>query len=182
MYKTAKEIWDAAKETYSNNENTSELFEIKDVLNALRQGELTVTQYFNALNRYWQPLDTFDDAKFGCPESSSNYKRIVEKEWIFKFLFGLNKNLDEVRRRVLGINPLPPIREVFSKIRREESRTKVMMENCVRQPRMKVLLLQYIMVETIYQLVRSLQKAWTYQGLLLETAREADWLETKSSN
>ena len=50
FYKTAKEIWDAAKETYSDNENTSDLFEIKGLLNDLRQGESTVTQYFNTLN------------------------------------------------------------------------------------------------------------------------------------
>ena len=52
FYKTAKEIWDAAKETYSDNKNTSDLFEIKGLLNDLRQGESTVTQYFNILNRY----------------------------------------------------------------------------------------------------------------------------------
>ena len=40
---------------------------------------------------------------------------------------GLNKDLDEVRGRVLGTKPLPSIREVFSKVRREESRKKVMM-------------------------------------------------------
>ena len=51
LYGTTKEIWDAAKETYSNNENTSELFEVESVLHDFRQGELTVTQYFNTLNR-----------------------------------------------------------------------------------------------------------------------------------
>ena len=28
-YKSAKEIWDAVKETYSNNDNTSKVFEIE---------------------------------------------------------------------------------------------------------------------------------------------------------
>ena len=128
-YKTANEIWDAAKEMYSNNKNTSELFEIKGILYDLRQGELTITQDFNALNRYWKQRDTFDDAKFGYLECSSKYKKIIEKERIFKFLFGLNKNLDEVRGRVFGIKPLPLIREVFSKIKREEIRKKVMIGN-----------------------------------------------------
>ena len=47
LYGTTKEIWNAAKEMYSNNENTSELFEVESVLHDFRQGELTVTQYFN---------------------------------------------------------------------------------------------------------------------------------------
>ena len=42
-YKTTKEIWDTTRETYSDNENTSELFEVKGILNNLRQGELIVT-------------------------------------------------------------------------------------------------------------------------------------------
>ena len=35
FYKIVKGIWDAAKETYFNNENTYDLFEIKDFLNDL---------------------------------------------------------------------------------------------------------------------------------------------------
>ena len=35
-YGTAKEIWNAAKETYSNVDNTSVIFEIKSLLHDLR--------------------------------------------------------------------------------------------------------------------------------------------------
>ncbi|RVX00253.1 hypothetical protein CK203_026625 [Vitis vinifera] len=71
LYGTTKEIWDAAKETYSNNENTSELFEVESVLHDFRQGELTVTQYFNTLNRYWQQLDLFEEHNWSCPGDES---------------------------------------------------------------------------------------------------------------
>lgn len=98
FYETAKEILDAAEETYSDKENTSELFEVKGILNDLKQEELSITQYFiNALNRRWQHIDLFDENKFGCTKYSQKYKKIVGKEHVFKFLFGLNKNLDEVR-------------------------------------------------------------------------------------
>ncbi|KAK3037693.1 hypothetical protein RJ639_030637 [Escallonia herrerae] len=70
ILRTAKEILENVKETYSDNENTSELFEIK----------------------------------------------------------GLNKDLDEVRRRILGTKPLPSLREASSEVRREESRKKIMIE------------------------------------------------------
>ena len=52
LYETAAEIWEATKEAYSHVENTSELFEIEYILHDQRQGDLTVTQYFNILNRY----------------------------------------------------------------------------------------------------------------------------------
>ena len=123
FYETAKEIWDAAEETYSDKENTSELFEVKGILNDLKQEELSITQYFiNALNRRWQHIDLFDENKFGCTKYSQKYKKIVGKEHVFKFLFGLNNNLDEVRGWVLGTKPLPSLPAVRIEIRREESR------------------------------------------------------------
>ncbi|KAL6326273.1 hypothetical protein AAG906_004770 [Vitis piasezkii] len=81
----------------------------------LRQGDSTHIEYFNILTRYWQQLDIYEELK------------VIEKERIYKFLLGLNKNLDEVHGRVLSIKPLPNVREVFSEIRREESRQKVML-------------------------------------------------------
>ena len=54
---------------------------------------------------------------------------VTQQKRIFKFLLGLNPNLDEVRGRILGTKPLPSIRAVFSEVRREESRKKVMLGN-----------------------------------------------------
>lgn len=42
-YDSAQEIWAAAKETYSDNDNTSELYESRSTLHVLKQGELPVT-------------------------------------------------------------------------------------------------------------------------------------------
>ncbi|KAL6348638.1 hypothetical protein AAG906_016166 [Vitis piasezkii] len=51
----------------------------------------------------------------------------MENERVFKFLTGLNCELDDVRSRVLSHQSLPSIREVFSEVRREESRRKVIL-------------------------------------------------------
>lgn len=40
---------------------------------------------------------------------------------------GLDKSLDEVQGRILGIEPLPSLREVYFEVRREESRKTIMM-------------------------------------------------------
>ncbi|KAK3031945.1 hypothetical protein RJ639_036229 [Escallonia herrerae] len=127
FYGTAKEIWENVKETYSDNENTSELFEIKGILHNLQQGDASVTQYYNLLTRYWQQLDMFEKITWDCQLDKKKYDQIVEKERIFKLLLGLNKDLDEVRGRILGTKPLPSLREAFSEVRREECRKKIMM-------------------------------------------------------
>ncbi|KAG8374687.1 hypothetical protein BUALT_Bualt10G0021800 [Buddleja alternifolia] len=127
LYETVKEIWDAARETYSDTKDTAEAFEIEGILHDFHQGKLFVTQYYSRLTRYWQQLDMYETTKWECPTDATKYEKIVEKKHSYKFLLGLHKNLDEVRGRILAIKPLPNIREVASEVRREESRRKVMM-------------------------------------------------------
>ena len=45
------------------------------------------------------------------------------------FLAVLNHDLDEVCARILGRKPLPSMREVFSEVRRDESRRKIRLRN-----------------------------------------------------
>lgn len=54
-------------------------------------------------------------------------RRLLKKKRIFKFLSGLNNSLDEVPGRILGTKPLPSLRTVFSEVRHEKSRRKVML-------------------------------------------------------
>lgn len=69
----------------------------------------------------------FEVYTWKCPEDTALYKKIVEQKRTFKFLLGLNQNLDEVRGRVMGTKPLLSIREAFLEVRHEESRNKLMM-------------------------------------------------------
>ncbi|XP_062098824.1 uncharacterized protein LOC133804698 [Humulus lupulus] len=130
LYSTAKELWDAVKDSYSRSENTSELFEIEVALYDLRQEDNSVTQYFNALTHYWQQLDMFETYSWKCAEDTTLYRSIVDKKRTFKFLHGLNKDLDAVQSRIMSMKPLPKVKEAFSEVRQvrhEESRKKVMM-------------------------------------------------------
>ncbi|KAF7815280.1 Retrovirus-related Pol polyprotein from transposon TNT 1-94 [Senna tora] len=127
FFAIAAEIWKAAKESYSDMENTTELFEIKGALHDLKQGELSVPQYFNTLNRYWLQLDMFECPEWKYSEGAATYQKLVEKERIYKFLLGLNKSLDNIRGRILSVKPLPSLREVLSTVRHEESIRKLML-------------------------------------------------------
>ncbi|KAL5565431.1 hypothetical protein UlMin_028595 [Ulmus minor] len=119
LYETANEIWDAAREIYSNNENTMELFEIKGTLHDLHQGDLLIHDW-------------------SCLIDGAKYREIVEKKRVYKFLLGLNKNLDEVQGRILGMKPLLNIQETFSEVRHEESRKKFMMGSQNHQSTTKI--------------------------------------------
>ncbi|KAH1039522.1 hypothetical protein J1N35_041265 [Gossypium stocksii] len=45
----AKDVWDVVKDTYSNLENASQIFELKIKLWKARQGEKEVTFYYNEM-------------------------------------------------------------------------------------------------------------------------------------
>ena len=83
-----------------------------------------MTKYFNSLKRIWQDMDLFNDYEWKSPENCNYYKNMVDAGQVVKFLAGLNVEFDEVRGRIIGRNPLPPISEVFA---REKIRRQVML-------------------------------------------------------
>lgn len=124
---TAKDVWEVVRDLYSYLENTSQIFELKTRLWKSKQNDRNVTTYYNELVTLWQELDQcYDDVWENSNDSAHHMKR-EENNRVYMFLVGLNRNLDEVRGRILSRKPLPSTREVFSKIRREESRRKIML-------------------------------------------------------
>ena len=78
-------------------ENASQVFEIKNKLKDSRQGSLDITEYYNVLQTLWLELDMHYEADWGDLDSNVKFKKHLEKERLYDFLAGLNKELDEVR-------------------------------------------------------------------------------------
>ena len=112
---------------YSDLGNVSQLFELQSKLKEKKHGDSTVIDYYNTLIGLWQELDLFDDNTGACPDCSIKYTKKLEKERLFAFLHGLNKDLDEVYGRNLGTKPLPGIQDI-TEVRREESSKRVMLK------------------------------------------------------
>lgn len=69
--------------------------------------------YFNGLKRLRQDLDIFLDYTWKKVDDCNHYKKMVKNNLIFKFLTGVNIEFDEVRGKMIGQQPLPPIGEAF---------------------------------------------------------------------
>ncbi|GMI67956.1 hypothetical protein HRI_000464900 [Hibiscus trionum] len=134
FFKTVKDMWDAIKENYSYLGIASQVFEIKLKLKDIRQGTLEVTQYYNNLKILWQKLDMYYEADWGEGEEHTKFMTHLNKERLYEFLAGLNRELDEVRSRILGRTSLPTIGEAFAEVRREEKRRLVMMRD-LKEPK-----------------------------------------------
>ncbi|RDX97502.1 hypothetical protein CR513_19721, partial [Mucuna pruriens] len=126
-YSTVKELWDNVSQMYSDLQNQSQVYELTLQLGENRQGEDSLTKYFNCHKQIWQDLDLFNDHEWKSPEDCKQYKKLVDVSRVFKFLTDLNIEFDEVRDQILGRNPIPLIGEVFAKVRREESQRQVML-------------------------------------------------------
>lgn len=96
-------------------------------MKVLNQGQNSVTPYFSDLQDLWQELDLFLDGGPLCTDCSVKHRQAVEKERVFYFLAGLNRNLDEIRGRVVARDPFPSPEESFAEVRREEMHRKVML-------------------------------------------------------
>ncbi|XP_039004046.1 uncharacterized protein LOC120130986 [Hibiscus syriacus] len=127
FYTTASKIWNAAKETYSNQENSSSLFSIECRINDLKQGDLTVMEYFTQLSRLWQQIDLLETPAWQTGVDAKLYKGLLEKQRIFQFLSGLSVSLDDILGRIMGIRLLLSLHEVFSEVRREGSHRSLML-------------------------------------------------------
>jgi len=127
-YPTAQELWDNVSQMYSDLGNQSQVFELTLKLGEIRQGDDSVTKYFNSLKRLWQDLDIFNTYEWKSVDDCNHHKKTVEDSRIYKFLASLNIEFDEVRGRIIGRPPLPSIGEVFAEVRKEESRRSVMLK------------------------------------------------------
>ncbi|KAK3007413.1 hypothetical protein RJ639_014792 [Escallonia herrerae] len=135
---TAKDVWEAVRETYSDVENSSQIFDLKTKLWKSKQGEREVTIYYNEIVSLWQELDQCYNDEWDCPSDSVNVMKMEECDRVYLFLAGLNSDFDEVWSRILGKKPVPSLCEAFSEIRSEETRRKVMLTNLNPKPAVDV--------------------------------------------
>jgi len=115
----AKEVWDAAAQTYSKVGNAALKYDLKRRIHGLTQGDWLVATYFHKLRSLWQELDHYQNLQPVCADDAIKIKMIEEKH-IYELLGRLNSEYDPVWVQIFGKEPLPSLQEVFSYIQNEE--------------------------------------------------------------
>ena len=64
----ACDVWEAVRDTYSDIENHSQIFELNARIWHLQQGEREVTTYYNEMMMLWQELDLFKEEDWESPQ------------------------------------------------------------------------------------------------------------------
>lgn len=113
---TAKDIWDAIQQTYSNARDVAQVYEVKVKTIVAKQGSKTVTKYANQLKALWQELEHYRVIKTKCLEDVTILKDFIEQDRVYDFLVGLNPEFDQVRIQSLGKQEVPCFNEVVALI------------------------------------------------------------------
>ncbi|KAK4259850.1 hypothetical protein QN277_006140 [Acacia crassicarpa] len=124
---TAKDIWVAVRDFYVDAKDLSQLFDLRCRIWKSCQGSRDVAEFWFELVALWQEEDQMVKNEWDSPADATCHLRNVDTDRILIFLAGLNSEFDDARARILSNSSLPPLLEVYSEIRREESRRKTML-------------------------------------------------------
>ncbi|KAI4297873.1 hypothetical protein L6164_037734 [Bauhinia variegata] len=124
---TSKQIWEMVKKTYSKAQDVAVVYELKTRIANTKQGNLSVTEYYNLLTNLWQEMDMY--RKLKVREDTQAILREREQDRVFEFLAGLNEAFDHVRVQILGRESLPNLNETFYLTRGDKSSRAVMLNS-----------------------------------------------------
>ncbi|GKB84829.1 ribonuclease H-like domain-containing protein [Tanacetum coccineum] len=116
----ASEVWDKLEETYDKMDG-SVIFNVIHKINGLKQGELSVPEYYHKLNSLWREFDTLTllpACTCAAHEGVLKHNQLV---MLMMFLMGLNDVYQNIRSNILARDPLPDVKEAFNVVSREES-------------------------------------------------------------
>ncbi|XP_059629395.1 uncharacterized protein LOC132271903 [Cornus florida] len=128
---TAKEIWDSVTRSYSKKGRAPRKFELKRKIQSIKQGNSSVTEYFNTLMVLWQELNLHQRFEIKDTEVAKQLVEILEEDRAFEFLAGLNSDFVEVSGRILGKEPLCSLEESLSYVSNEEDRKAVLSKTVI---------------------------------------------------
>ncbi|XP_068461654.1 uncharacterized protein [Phaseolus vulgaris] len=121
----ALDIWDDLKIRFSQGD-LSRISDLQLEVASLKQGDLSVTEFFTKLIIVWDELENFRPnpicvcaTKCSCSVLSIINKRRCEDR-AMQFLCGLNDQYHNIRSHVLLMEPIPPITKIFSLVAQQE--------------------------------------------------------------
>jgi len=115
----AEEIWNDLKSRYAQGD-LLRVSELQQEASSIKQGPLSVTEYFIKLQVIWDEIENFRPdpictctVKCTCLVLTTIAQRKREDRTM-QFLRGLNEHYSNIRSHVLLMDPIPTIPKIFS--------------------------------------------------------------------
>ncbi|CAL1408078.1 unnamed protein product [Linum trigynum] len=109
--------WNELREKFSQGDSFR-IVDLQESIFQLKQGTLSVSQYYSKQRALWDPLANFRlilDCECGatCRCILASLRKDHMNDKVIRFLRNLNDNFNAPRSTVMLLDPLPPINKVF---------------------------------------------------------------------
>ncbi|KAK3011674.1 hypothetical protein RJ639_010687 [Escallonia herrerae] len=113
-FTSAKEVWDYLEGLYMQS-NFAKRYELENVIRGERQDDKFVQEFYNVMNRIWDPLEL---------KKLAIYQKVCEEQKLVQFLTALHTEFEPLRGSMLHRSPSPSVDKVLSELVAEETRLK----------------------------------------------------------
>ncbi|XP_022856322.1 uncharacterized protein LOC111377458 [Olea europaea var. sylvestris] len=129
MYaETAHQLWKELEQRLAQ-QNAPRIFELKQSIANLMQNQDSVSMYFSKLKTLLDELLNYESV----PNCYCGGLKVVvnnqQRDWVMKFLMGLNDTYKGLKAQILLIKPFPNLNEVYSIVQQEEKRREISTES-----------------------------------------------------
>ncbi|XP_049936551.1 uncharacterized protein LOC126410542 [Nymphaea colorata] len=120
--KTARDMWIILEQMYGQKKRKVRVYQLMKDVYSLRQGALSVADFYAALKSKWEDLDYHSDIPWRCPHDQMQYMTDKWENRVFLFLSGLNDDFENIRSQILNSDESFSIEDVYSRVEAEEQR------------------------------------------------------------
>ncbi|XP_061351940.1 uncharacterized protein LOC133296911, partial [Gastrolobium bilobum] len=121
----ADDIWNNLKDRFAQTD-MFRISDLQDEIFKLQQGDKCVSDYFTQLKILWDELESLQPILPSCAcGAATQVKDTRERDYVIRFLKGLNDQFEHVRAQVMLLDPLLCVNKVFSLILQQERRLKI---------------------------------------------------------
>ncbi|KAF3778323.1 hypothetical protein EJ110_NYTH42474 [Nymphaea thermarum] len=120
--KTARDMWIILEQMYGQKKKKVRVYQLMKDVYSLRQGALSVADFYAALKSKWEDLDYHSDITWKCPHDQMQYMTDKWENRVFVFLSGLNDDFENIRSQILNSDESFSIEDVYSRVEAEEQR------------------------------------------------------------
>jgi gag-polypeptide of LTR copia-type len=118
----AQHMWEMIKEIYDQEQNFSDIYQLKQEMSQIKQSNISNSEYVGELRKKLKELKVYLPITTNLIE----LQKRSERDEIFTYLSYLDESFKSIRSQVLLHSELPPFQAVVSIVNREESRCLAM--------------------------------------------------------
>ncbi|XP_041017107.1 uncharacterized protein LOC121259546 [Juglans microcarpa x Juglans regia] len=121
---TAHDLWLELEQRFAQN-NGPRIYELKQSINSLVQGDDSVSLYFSKLKGLLDELLNFEVIPSCTCGAMKNVLENQQRDWTMKFLMGLHDSFTNIKAQIILIKPIPSLSEVYALVQQEEKRKQL---------------------------------------------------------